>query len=62
LENQAGRANDFYEQLRRIEYQSARLAENPNFDLELDITRDLMKKKSIDLVTGIVEFFDAALL
>jgi hypothetical protein len=62
LESQAGRANEFYEQLPRIEYQSARLAENPNFELDLDITRDLMKEKSINLMTGIVEFFDAALL
>jgi hypothetical protein len=62
LEDQAGRADDFYFHLRRIEYQCARIAENPNFDLGLEITRDLMKEKSIDLMTGIVEFFDSALL
>jgi len=62
LEEESDRASDFYEQLRRIEFQSARIANNPNFDLNLEATRDLMKEKSIDLMTGIVQFFNSALL
>lgn len=49
-------------QLRRIEYQSGRIAENPNFDLNLESTRSFMKEKSIELLTAIVEFLNSALL
>jgi len=59
---EAGREEEFYIQLRRIEFQSARIVENPNFDFNADSTRNLMKEKSIELLTAIVEFFDSALL
>ena len=59
---EAGRGDDFYIQLQRIEYQSARIAENPNFDLNMNLTRNLMREKSIELLTAIVEFFNSALL
>jgi hypothetical protein len=48
--------------LKRIEYQTARLAENPNFDLDMEITHSLMQKKSIELMTAVIEFFNSALL
>ena len=48
--------------MRGIEYQAARVAENPNFSLNPETTRDLMKEKSVDLMTGIIKFFNSALL
>jgi len=48
--------------LRRIEYQSARIVENPNFDFDSTSTWDLMKEKSLELLTAIIEFFDSALI
>jgi hypothetical protein len=48
--------------LRRIEYQAARVAQNPNFDLNLESTRNLMQEKSLDLMTGIVRFLNFALI
>lgn len=62
LDETSSRGDDFFTQLRRIEYQSARIAGNPNFDLNSKSTRNLMKEKSIDLLTGIVNFFNSALL
>ena len=62
IHDEGGRAEDFYSQLRRIEYQAARIAENQNFDLNIESTRNLMREKSIELMTGIVKFFDSALL
>lgn len=48
--------------MRSIEYQAARIAGNPNFDLDVESTQNLMKEKSIDLMTGMVKFFNCALL
>jgi len=48
--------------MRRIEYQSARVAENPNFDFNSTSTQDLMREKSIELLTAVIEFLDSALL
>ena len=62
VEDEAGRADDFYRILKRIEYQSARIAQNPNFDLNGASTRNLMQEKSIDLMTAIVTYFNSALL
>ena len=62
ISDEAGRGGDFYIYLKRIEYQAARIAENPNFDLDSESTRDLMKEKSIDLMIAMVRFFNSALL
>jgi hypothetical protein len=59
---EASCASDFDIQLRRMEYQSARIAENPNFDLNLESARNLLSEKATDLMTAMVEFFDSALL
>ena len=53
---------DFHKHLRRIEYQAARLAENPRVNLNWISERDLMCEKSTDLMTGVVKFFNSALL
>jgi len=55
-------AQDFKTCLEGIEFQAARLAENPNFDMNLGSTRNLMKKKGINLLTAIVKFFNSTLL
>jgi hypothetical protein len=63
VNDEAGREDDFMRQLQSIEFQAARVAQNPNFDLASDLTqRNLMREKSIDLMTGIVKFFTAALI
>jgi hypothetical protein len=56
------RVSDFDTELKRIEYQSARIAENPNFDLNLESTRNLLSEKATDLMTAMVKFFDSVLL
>lgn len=62
MDQESTRAVDFDLQLRRIEYQSARLAGNRNYDLSQGTTRDLLRDKSLDLMSGIVKFFNCALL
>jgi len=62
LVQEGDRGTDFYVQLQRIEYQCARVTENPNFDLNSESTRSLMKEKSMELLTAIVKFFNSALL
>ena len=62
MNDESTRGEDFYIQLKRIEYQAARVSENPNFDLNSESTRNLMKEKSIDLMTAIVKYFNSALL
>ena len=58
----SGPAEDFLRQLRRIDFQAARVAQNPRLDLNSPTTRDLMREKSVDLMTAIVEFFNSALI
>jgi hypothetical protein len=48
-------------QLKRIGFQSARVADNPNFDFMSESIRDLMQKKGIHLLTAIINFFTSAL-
>jgi hypothetical protein len=48
--------------LRRIEYQSALLADNPNYDLDLETTQDLIDEKSTDLMAAVILFFNSALV
>ena len=54
--------DDFYLQLQRIEYQAARVAENPNFDKILDHRRNVMKESGVHLLTAIVRFLNFALV
>ena len=62
MENEVGRGRDFYDELRRIQYQSDRVAENPNYDLDLEDNRSFIKEKSIRLLAAIVNYFNCALL
>lgn len=63
VNDEAGREDEFLRRLKSIEYQATRVAQNPNFDLMSDLTqRNLMREKSIDLMTGIVKYFTAALI
>ena len=63
INGRSDRAEDFTRQLERIEYEATRVALNPNFDLTGDSTqRNLMREKSIDLMTGIIKFFTSALI
>lgn len=56
------RADSFLLQLKGISYQAARVAQNPHVDLNSETTRDLMREKSIDLMTAIVKMFNCALI
>lgn len=62
LDDEAGRAEDFHVQLRYIEFQEALVADNPNYDSNPDVTQNLFKEKSTDLLSGIIKFFNSALL
>lgn len=62
IDAQSQKGAEFYRYLERIEYQSARLAANPHFKLENAYSNNLIRDKSVDLMTAIVLFFDSALL
>jgi hypothetical protein len=62
IDEEAGRADDFNLYLRRVEYQLARVAENPSFDLNSESTRITLQYKSIDLMTALIKFFNSFLL
>lgn len=62
LEKEVGRSDQFEEQLQRIQYQSERVACNPNYDFNLEGAQKLMKEKSIQLLTAVVNYFNSALL
>jgi hypothetical protein len=47
--------------LKVIEYQAARLAENPNFNIQSELAQNLLQEKAIDLLTGIIKFLNVAL-
>jgi len=47
--------------LKRIEYQAARITANPNLDVMSTSNRNLMRAKGTDLITAIIEYFDSAL-
>jgi hypothetical protein len=59
LNAESGRADDFYTQMRRIEYQAARLS---TINLSVESTRTLIQEKSLDLMVGIVKYLNSALL
>jgi hypothetical protein len=48
--------------LRLIEFQTALLSDNPNYDLNLETTQNLLEEKSTDLMSAIVSFFNSALI
>jgi hypothetical protein len=62
LDTEGCRGVDFLVQLRRIEFQAAILADNPNYDLDLDSTQNIINEKSTDLLTAVVKFFNSALV
>ena len=59
MNDESGRADDFYSQLRRIEYQASRIS---TIDLTVESTRTLMQEKSLDLMTAIVKYLNGALI
>jgi hypothetical protein len=48
--------------LRRIEFQAALVADNPSYDLDLEMTQNLLKEKSMDLLSAVIKFFNSALV
>ena len=62
LDDESDRADEFHTDLRRIEFQAARIVENPSLGLRLDTTQGLLQEKSIGLLTAIVTYFNSALL
>jgi hypothetical protein len=62
LDEENSRSDDFFVQLRSIEYQTTRLAANPNFEKMNDSMRNIMEEKGTDLMTAVVQFFNSALL
>jgi hypothetical protein len=61
LEEESSRGEDFLHYLRRIEFEAAIIADNPNFDLGLETTQKFLEDKSTDLMSAIINFFNAAL-
>jgi len=59
MNEESGHADDFYCQLRRIEYQASRIS---TIDLTVESTRTLMHEKSLDLMTAIVKYLNGALI
>ena len=59
LNDESGHVNDFYSQLRGVEYQASRIA---TIDLTVESTRTLMQEKSLDLMTAIVKYLNGALI
>ena len=55
-------ANEFHGYLERIEFQATRLTHNPNYNLKLGDSIDLLQSKAVDLLTGIITFFNSALI
>jgi hypothetical protein len=62
LDEENSRSDDFFVQLRSIEYQTTRLAANPNFEKMKDSMQNIMEEKGTDLMTAVVRFFNSALL
>lgn len=61
LDEESRRREDFLYHLRRVEFQAALLAENPNYDLALEIIQSL-KEKSTDLMTAVINFLNSTLV
>jgi hypothetical protein len=57
-----GRRDDFLSCLRSIEFQAALLADNQGYNLNSEITRNLVEEKATELMTAIVCFFNSALI
>jgi hypothetical protein len=49
--------DDFLVYLKRIECQAAMLADNPNYDLNLETPQALLEEKSTDLMSAIIPLF-----
>jgi hypothetical protein len=62
LDDESVRADEFHTYLRRIEFQAVRIVQNPSLNLQLNTAQGLMQEKSIDLLTAIVTYFNAALI
>jgi len=62
LDDESGRREDFLYHLRRVEFQAALLADNPSYDLDLETTQNLLKDKSTDLMTAVINFLNSALV
>ena len=62
INNEQDRQDLFLHDLKRIEYQSARIALNPNFnDIETH-SRQLIAAKGMDLMIAVIKFFNSALI
>ena len=62
LETSQRMTEDFYLQLKRIEYQASRVAGNPGFKRIADAETNPLKQKGIHLMNAIVIFLNSALL
>lgn len=62
LEEESDRREDFLYHLKRIEFQTALIADNPSYDLDLEATQNLLKEKSTDLMTAVITFLNSALV
>jgi hypothetical protein len=62
IDDEANRGEDFLYTLRRIEFLAALITENSTYDLNSEMTRNLVEEKSRDLTTAIVRFFNGALI
>ena len=59
---EADRADDFFDTLRRIEFQAALLADNPNYDLDSEKSLNIIEEKSTDLMSAIIIYFNSSLI
>lgn len=59
--NTSDRKEQFYIQLKRIECQAERIAQNRNYDEMPEQDRERIQKRGVDLMTAIIQFFNSAL-
>jgi hypothetical protein len=38
------------------------VADNPSYDLDLEITQNILKEKSMDLMCAVIKYFNSALV
>jgi hypothetical protein len=62
LDAASNRGKEFCVQLKRIEFQAARVANNPNLEAVSPSSRSIMQKRSIGLMIAIVRFLSSSLL
>jgi len=62
IDEDTARREEFYSELRNIEFHAARISENPNSESTAISTKTLMQTKSLALLIEIINFLGSAFL